>query len=199
MTNNVVQLHKPTPEDARAFTEEARDTLTETIIEVAHDAVFSTQRRWEDAHERVIVATHDRDEALWLLHRDDIIAGRIDLATCGFTIDLSVWGGHLPRDPEVIHAYCVRDVGYIRANPIFIENRCTEVTRVTEISKIREITKVREVEKVRVVERVETLEDPQAVDSLAGRRSGLHDRANRCDGGFAAALDKLIGRRDPNH
>ncbi|MCX4576541.1 FtsK/SpoIIIE domain-containing protein [Streptomyces sp. NBC_01571] len=41
MTNNVVQLHKDAPQDAQdahAFTEDARDTLTETIIDVAQDA-----------------------------------------------------------------------------------------------------------------------------------------------------------------
>ena len=54
-------------------------------------------------------------------------------------------------------------------------------------------------EQGRVVQRVETLEGPQAMDSLAGRRSGLHDGTNRSDGGFAAALDKLINRRDPDH
>lgn len=145
---------------ARLHDAEARRGGIAHDLDIAHDAVFNTQHRWEDCRERVFVAMHDRDEALWRLHRDDILAGRIDLASCGFTIDLSVWGGHLPRDPEVIHAYCVRDVGYIRANPVFIENRATEITKVTEVTKIREITRTREVEKVKVVERVEKTHVP---------------------------------------
>ena len=99
---------------ARLADAEARRGGVLHDVEVAHEAVYATEHRWADAHEHVIVAMHDRDEALWMLHRDDILAGRIDVATCGFNIDLSVWGGRLPRDPEVIHAYCVRDVTYIR-------------------------------------------------------------------------------------
>jgi hypothetical protein len=141
----------------RLHVAEDRAVALQHDLDVAHDAVFNTERRWEDARERVFVCMHDRDEALWLLHRDDIYAGRIDLATCGFSIDLAVWGGHLPRDPEVVHLYLVHDVGYWRANPVIIENRCVEVTRITEITKIRQITKMREVEKVRTVERVEAV------------------------------------------
>ncbi|MET7983034.1 FtsK/SpoIIIE domain-containing protein [Streptomyces sp. NPDC005281] len=38
MTENVIQLHKDIPPDAHAFTEDAKDTLTETIIDVVPDA-----------------------------------------------------------------------------------------------------------------------------------------------------------------
>ena len=53
----------------------------------------------------------------------------------------------MPRDPEVLHAYCVRDVGYWRGNPVYVEERVVQVDRVTEVTHIREIQRVREVEK----------------------------------------------------
>ena len=126
-------------------------------LDIAHEAAFNTEKRWEDARERVFVCMHDRDEALWLLHRDDIYAGRIDLATCGFSIDLAVWGGHLPRDPEVVHAYFVHDVGYWRANPVIIETRCDEVIRINEIVKIRDVARVHDVDRLRVVGHFEAI------------------------------------------
>jgi hypothetical protein len=130
-------------------------------FEVSHDGVYNCQQRLTTAHEEVCAALHDRDEALWLLHRDEILAGRFEPERCGFHIDLSVWGGRMPRDPEVIHRYCVRDAGYYRENPVIIEERVVIAERAPEIVHIHKIQRVREVEKIQVVERVETRVKPE--------------------------------------
>ena len=147
---------------ARLHEAEARAADLHHKLDAAHDAVYSTQRRLTAAQDEVYLALHDRDESLWLLHRDEILVGRFEPERCGFHIDLAIWGGRMPRDPEVIHAYCVRDVGYWRGNPVYVEERVVQVDRVTEITHIREIQRVREVEVVRrveVVERVVKVED----------------------------------------
>jgi hypothetical protein len=136
---------------------EARARDLHHQLEIAHEAVYSCQHRLTASQDAVFVAVHDRDEALWLLHRDEIFAGRYEPERCGFHIDLSLWGGRLPRDPEVLHAHCVHEVGYWRSNPVYVEQRVVEVDRVTEVTHIREIQRVREVEKIQRVERVETV------------------------------------------
>ncbi len=145
---------------------EARAADLHHKLDAAHDAVYSTQRRLTAAQDEVYLALHDRDESLWLLHRDEILAGRFEPERCGFHIDLAVWGGRMPRDPEVIHAYCVRDVGYWRGNPVYVEERVVQVDRVTEVTHIREIQRVREVETIRrveIVEKVVKVEDRRRV------------------------------------
>ncbi len=112
----------------------------------AHDAVFVAQDRLTACHERVCVALHDRDESLWLIYRDDITFGRIEPAAVGFSIDLNAFGGRMPRDPEVLHAYFVHDVGFWRERPVEIETRIVAVDHVTEITRIREVQRVREPE-----------------------------------------------------
>jgi hypothetical protein len=139
-------------------------------LNIAHDAVYSTQRRLTAAQDEVYVALHDRDESLWLLHRDEILVGRFEPERCGFVIDLSIWGGRMPRDPEVVHAYCVHDVGYWRSNPVYVEERVVVVERVTEVTRVREIQRVREVDKIQRVERVEKVvkvEDRRHVAEVA--------------------------------
>ena len=108
-------------------------------LAVAHDAVFAAQQRLDAAIGAVALALHDRDEALWLLHRDEILSGRAEFASCGFRIDLGVWGGRMPRDPEVVHAYFVHPVGYWVERPVEIQTRLVECDRIVEISRARQI------------------------------------------------------------
>ena len=151
---------------ARLHDAEARAADLHHKLDAAHDSVYSTQKRLTAAQDEVYLALHDRDESLWLLHRDEILLGRFEPERCGFHIDLAIWGGRMPRDPEVLHAYCVRDVGYWRGNPVYVEERVVQVDRVTEVTHIREIQRVREVEKIRrveVVEKVVKVEDRRRV------------------------------------
>lgn len=113
-------------------------------FDIAHDAVFACQTRLTDSHERVCLALHDRDEALWVMYREDIIWGRVRPETIGFRIDLAAFGGRMPRDPELLHAHFVRDVTYWRERPVEIQTRVVEVDRCTEVVKIREFQRVRE-------------------------------------------------------
>jgi hypothetical protein len=136
---------------------EARESAGELRhkLDLAHDAVYVTQNRLTASQDAAFAALHDRDEALWLLHRDEILAGRFEPERCGFHIDLSVWGGRMPRDPEVLHAYCVHDAGYWRANPVYVEERIVIADRAPEVTRIREVQRVREVERIERVEKVE--------------------------------------------
>ena len=155
---------------ARVADAEARAGELHHKLDAAHDAVYASQTRLTAAQDQVFLALHERDEALWLLHRDEILAGRFEPERCGFSIDLSIWGGRMPRDPEVLHAYCVHDVGYWRSNPVYVEERVVLVERVTEVTRIREIQKVREVERIQRVEKVERVvkvEDRRRVAEVA--------------------------------
>src|SRR6185437_15787575 len=104
----------------------------------------------------VALAIHDRDEALWLLHRDEILTGRATFASCGFTVDLGVWGGRMPRDPEVVHAYFVRPVTYWIERPVEIHTRVVECDRIVEVSRIRQIQERHEGPRFHEVVRFET-------------------------------------------
>jgi hypothetical protein len=155
---------------ARLADAEARAGELHHQLDISHDAVYASQTRLTAAQDQVFLALHERDEALWLLHRDEILAGRFEPERCGFRIDLSLWGGRMPRDPEVLHAYCVHDVGYWRTNSVYVEERVVEVDHVTEVARIREIQKVREVERIQrveTVERVVKVEDRRRVAEVA--------------------------------
>ena len=125
--------------DAQAQLPKLREGLA-----AAHEEVFAAQQRLDAAIQAVALALHDRDEALWLLHRDDILAGRFDFGTVGFHVDLGVWGGRLPRDPEVLHAYFVHPVDYWVERPVEIQARVIEVDHVTELVRIRDVERVHE-------------------------------------------------------
>jgi len=169
LAGTVEALHRA--EDAAA----ARGRLAEAEAELArvradldgaNDAVFAARDRLAAAHERVCVALHDRDEALWLLYRDDIIVGRVRPEAVGFSINLAVFGGRFPRDPEVLHAHFVHDVGYWRERPVEIQTRVVAVDHVTEITRIREVQRTREVGAIARVEGFEasfTIEKRKAV------------------------------------
>ncbi|HEY7118828.1 MAG TPA: hypothetical protein VH475_19725 [Tepidisphaeraceae bacterium] len=135
---------------------EARAAHVHDDLLAAHDAVYAARHRLADAHEDVCAALHDRDEALWLCHRDEIIDGRFDFATCGFHVDLAFVRAHR-HDPEAIHRYLVHDVGYWRERPVDCHDRIVEVDHVGEIARVREVEHVREVERIREVEKVETV------------------------------------------
>ena len=92
--------------------------------------MFAARQRLDTAIQAVALALHDRDESLWLLHRDEIVAGRCDFASCGFHVDLSVWGGRMPADIELVHAHFVHPVGYWVERPVEIQARVVEVERV---------------------------------------------------------------------
>jgi hypothetical protein len=124
-------------------------------LAAAHDAVYDAQVRFATAHDWVCAALHDRDESLWIIYRDQLITGVFDPAVCGFTLDLGYFHGRLPRDPELLHAYFVHDVGYWNAHPDLIVVRMTEVNRIKEIATIREVERVRDVVHVTEVEKVE--------------------------------------------
>ena len=124
-------------------------------LAIAHDEVFAAQQRLDAAIGRVALALHDRDEALWLLHRDEIYAGRATFESCGFVVDFSQWGGRPPRDPEVLHAYFVHPVDYWVERPVEIQSRVVEVDRVTEITHIRTIQRQHEGPRFAEVVRVE--------------------------------------------
>jgi len=136
--------------DARARLPRLREDLA-----IAHDNVFAAQQRLDASLQSVALAIHDRDEALWLLHRDEILSGRATLASCGFTVDLGVWGGRMPRDPEVVHAYFVHPVTYWVERPAEIHVRVAEVERVTEVTRIRTIQEKHEGPRFREVARFE--------------------------------------------
>ncbi len=137
--------------DAQAQLPKLRDDLA-----AAHGDVFAAQQRLDAAIGAVALALHDRDEALWLLHRDDIFAGRFDFGTIGFHIDLGVWGGHLPSDPEVLHAYFVHPVAYWVDRPVEIETRIIEVDHVTDLVRIRDVERVHEGPRYQEVAAVES-------------------------------------------
>ena len=59
--------------------------------------------------------------------------------------------------PEVLHAYCVHDVGYWRSNPVVVEERIVIADRAPEMIHIRSFEKVREVERIERVEKVEVV------------------------------------------
>lgn len=148
-----------------------------TDLDVAHDAVFAAQDRLNLAHEAVCVALHDRDDALWGIYRDDLIAQRIRPEECGFfAVDLNFFGGRYPRDPEVLHRYFVRDVGYWRARPVEIHDRVVVVDRVTEITRIREVERVHEVKRIKEVETVESSVTVEQRRAYAERVKVEHDR-----------------------
>lgn len=135
--------------DAKGQLPHSRDALL-----AAHDAVFAARIRVEQAAVAVAQALHDRDEALWLLHREEILGGRAELARTGFRIDASAWGGRMPSDPETVHAHCVRPAAYWAERPVEIQARVAETEAVEEIVTMREIEQSRE-ERFHEVEKVE--------------------------------------------
>jgi hypothetical protein len=145
-------------------------------LDAAHDAVYAAQDRLTLSHEAMCVALHDRDEALWGIYRDDLVAQRIRPEDCGFSLDLNFFGGHYPRDPEVLHTYFVRDVGYWRARPVEVYNRVVVVDRVTEITRIREVERVHEVKRIKEVETVESSVPAEQRRAYAERVKVEHDR-----------------------
>jgi hypothetical protein len=169
LAGTVEALHRA--EDGAAARErvaaaEADAAHVRADLDAANDAVFAARDRLAAAHERVCAALHDRDEALWLIYRDDIIVGRVRPEAVGFHIDLAAFGGRYPRDPEVLHTYFVHDVGYWRERPVEIQTRVVEVDRVGEITKIREYQRTREVGAIARVEGFEasfTIEKRKAV------------------------------------
>lgn len=110
--------------DSQAQLPRAREELA-----AAHEDVYAARVRLDHATLAVAQALHDRDEALWLLHRDEILRGRSEFARTGFRIDLSFWGGRMPRDPEVVHNYYVHPVGYWVERPVEIQDRVSRWTR----------------------------------------------------------------------
>jgi hypothetical protein len=145
--------------DSRIRLADANAHLPALRIEMntAHDEVFAAQQRLDAAIQGVALALHDRDEALWMLHRDEILTGRASFAACGFAIDLGVWGGHMPRDPEVVHAYFVHPVGYWVERPVEIQTRVVEVDRVVvDVGRIRVIQEKHEGPRFREVVKFET-------------------------------------------
>jgi len=127
------------PPDVRERLAVARTDLPRHHEELAAaaDAVYAARQRVDRANLAVAVALHDRDEALWLLHRNEVLSGRVDFALCGFHVSLYDWHGRMPDDPEVVHAYYVHPVDYWVAHPVEIETRVVEVDQVTEITRIR--------------------------------------------------------------
>jgi len=136
--------------DAQAHLPEHRAQLG-----AAQDDVFASRQRLEVATQEVADAMHDRDEAMWCLYRNDIMTGRCDFDRCGFHIDLGVWGGHMPRDPEVVHMYFVHPAGYWVERPAEIQTRIIEVDRVPEIARAREMQRSHEGARVVEIEAVE--------------------------------------------
>lgn len=140
---------------ARLADAQARLPRLQEDLVAAHEVVYAAQQRLDAAIAVVAQALHDRDEALWLLHRDEILTGRATFASCGFTIDLSVWGGHMPRDPEVVHAYFVHPVAYWVERPVEIHTRVVEVDRIVEVTRVRQIQVKHEGPRFQEVARVE--------------------------------------------
>jgi len=143
--------------DLRIRYNEAQDRLPRFREELtlAHEQVFAAQQRFDASIVAVAQALHDRDEALWMLHRDEIFGGRASLEASGFRVDLGVWGGRRPDDIEVMHAYFVHPVGYWVEHPAEIQVRLVEAERVTEISRVREIQRKHEGPRFAEVARVE--------------------------------------------
>src|SRR5437762_640626 len=50
---------------------EARAGKLQDDLDAAHEEVFTCRRRLTDASEEVCIALHERDEGLWLCHRDE--------------------------------------------------------------------------------------------------------------------------------
>lgn len=150
------QLHAleaaASPERFRAARERLPRERDELMV--AQDAVYASQRRLDDSVRHVAIALHDRDEALWMLYRGQIMSGHCDFATCGFHVDMYHWGGRMPRDPEVVHAYYVHPVEYWIERPVEIETRVIEVDEVAEVHHIRQIQEKHE-PRFREVELVE--------------------------------------------
>lgn len=131
-------------------------------LAAAHDAVYVCQQRLDQTTAEVCLALHDRDEALFMLHRDwfvlhraEIVAGRIDCGEVGFVLDVE-WGRHWHGDIEELHAHFVHPVDYWIVRPVEVFDRVVVVDRLPEIVKVRDVERVKEVERVKVVERFET-------------------------------------------
>src|SRR5689334_20076489 len=93
----------------------------------ARDQVYAAQQHLDHATMAVAVALHDRDEALWMLHREEIMTGRCEFTTCGFVVERSRWG---PRaDVEVVHTYYVHPAAYWVEHPVEVNTRVIEVER----------------------------------------------------------------------
>ena len=139
--------------DARVRLVEARERLPRLRedLNIAHEAVFAARQRLDVAIGAVALALHDRDEAMWMLHRDEIMTGRATFESCGFAIDLGVWGGRMPRDPEVVHLYFVHPTTYWVERPVEIHTRVVAFERVTEVTRIRTIQEKHEGAKFQAV------------------------------------------------
>ena len=133
-------------------------------LEVAHEAVYAAEVRLAEFNHYVCAALHDRDEALWLLFQDQILAGTCDPLVCGFQIDIGFLRAHR-HDAEAIHAHLVHDSGYWQEHPDMIVTRVEQVDRIKEVSSIREIERVKEVRvtEIEKVEKVVKVEDIKRV------------------------------------
>jgi hypothetical protein len=133
----------------------AQASLPEHRVQLvtAQDEVFASRQRLEAANLDVAEAMHERDEAMWVLYRDEIMAGRGEAV--GFHADLALWGGRMPRDPEVVHAYFVRPSGYWVERPGEVQMRIVEVDRNPEIVRVREVQHSHETTRLEEIETAE--------------------------------------------
>ena len=81
----------------------------------AHDAASACQERVDRRRRPGLHCAARPRRARLAAQKDDIIVGRARPEACGFSINLAVFGGHLPGDPAVLHAHFVHDVGYWRS------------------------------------------------------------------------------------
>lgn len=112
---------------------------TRQMLGTASDNIYALRLRLERAMMEVAEALHDRDEALWLLHREEILAGHGEFAAIGFRVDRSAWGGHLPDDREIVHHLLVHPASYWAERPGEAQARVAEGDSVAEIRTIVEI------------------------------------------------------------
>jgi hypothetical protein len=139
----------------RLTTAEARLPDLRVEFAAAHEDVFVAEQRVNASLEPVAIAMHDRDEALWRLHRAEICDGHAEFAVCGFHVDYSHYD-HRHYDEVALHDSIVRPASYWVDHPAEIQVRVVEVDQVTEVTHVRTIEHNHEVTHIREVETVET-------------------------------------------
>lgn len=132
------------PNRERVFEIKGRLPREREELLAAQDEVFNSQRRLDDCVHHVALALHDRDEALWLVYRDEIMTGRCDISICGFHAHASNWGGRMPRDPELVHERLVRPADYWLSHPGEMHGRIVEVDEIAEIHHMHDIQRSHE-------------------------------------------------------
>ena len=130
------------PNRERVLEIKARMPREREDLVAAQDEVFNCQRRVDECVHRVAFCLHDRDEALWLVYRDEIMTGRAEFAVSGFRLD--VYGGRMPRDREIVHERLVRPADYWLAHPAEMHARIVEVDDIAEIHHMHDIQRKHE-------------------------------------------------------